>query len=127
MLLNSSACSGASSFAWLRTSVKLTDPVLAMVVVRPPSNAQGTSTPCTLRPSERMYCTWYCVSVIALLVVGEFGDPDGPGSFSASWNDTCPRSANVDDTPSTTVRTSENSTEPKVPALAPPRDACRFV
>src|SRR3982750_4523216 len=119
MLLKESACSGASDFAWLRTSVKLTEPAPAMVWPSAPSKANGTSTPWTLCPSDRTYCTWYCVSVIAFICDGVFGDEVGPGSFSASWNDACPTSLKVVGTLSTTVCTSDCTIPPSDPGLLP--------
>src|SRR3954467_10931223 len=77
----------------MRTSVNGTVVVPDTVAVTPPSNAYGTSTPCVLRPSDRTYSTWYCVSVIELFTDGWFGDVGDPGSLSASvivarpWSD----------------------------------------
>ena len=84
-----------------------------------PSNAYGTSTPGTLCPSERTYSTWYCVSVMKLFEVGAFGDVDEPGSLRASLNAACPGSVKIVGTWFTTVMTSELTTVPNVPGLAP--------
>ena len=48
-------CSGASFLACTRTSVNvMVVPVAVTVPVAPPSNSNGTSTPCVFRPSLRV-------------------------------------------------------------------------
>src|SRR5919108_5192955 len=66
-----------------------------------------------------MYSTWYCVSVIALLIVGAFGDVGGPGSFSATLKFACPGSLKSVTTSSTMVTTSDSRELLNSPGLAP--------
>src|SRR5271169_1254036 len=70
--LVSSWTSGDSTFAWLRTRTKpsVNEAPVATVPVAAPSNAYGTSTPSTARPSARRYATWTLVIVTWLFVLG---------------------------------------------------------
>ena len=97
----------------LRTSVNAPWMVLSVTVrVRPPSKAYGTSTPSFSRPSERLYFTWYCVSVMKFADVGAVGDEAVPGSFMPSDSETRPTSLKTVGTLFTTVRTSDARVPP---------------
>src|SRR4051812_39753251 len=82
--------SGASCLATVRTSVTANVgplPPAGIVTVTAPSKAYGTSTPCVLRPSARVYSTWYRLMVTSLLLVGA-----NEKSLDAVLNSTVPLS-----------------------------------
>src|SRR5262249_19106332 len=107
-------------------------PPAATVPVIPPSNAYGTSTPCTFRPSVRMYSTWYWVIVTSLFVVGCSGVVL-PISFNGARSITCPLSPKIvghglvgehGNGCVTLVITSETRLLDGVPGVAAPRMPC---
>src|SRR6185312_12700481 len=76
--------SGASSFAEWRTISNAASavPVAGTVTVNAESKSYGTSTPGTLCPSARRYCTRYRLTVTWFNRLGDAGDATSPGSRS---------------------------------------------
>src|SRR4029078_12765816 len=74
--------SGASCFAEWRTisNAASSSPVDGTVTVNAESKSYGTSTPGTLCPSARRYCTRYRLTVTWFKPLGDEGDATSPGS-----------------------------------------------
>src|SRR5262245_32645629 len=75
----------------MRTSVKPREAVPSTVTLRPLVKLYGTSTPCTLWPSLRMYSTLYCVRVMKL-----FADGLSSTSFICSCTTALPTSLKIE-------------------------------